>query len=112
MNDIENERLVQLAALQRKIDHGESAILTMEMDHFQRMLAEFTVHDLIVMSLAVMLLEGKTYRVTADSPETVRRCKSLADHMGASLEEIRESAHLTQIIFRPASPITTISYIR
>ena len=43
---------VELAALQRKIDHGLSST-TVDLRHFERALAEFTGHDFIIMSLAV-----------------------------------------------------------
>ena len=102
MSEIANQKMVELAALQRKIDHGQSST-TIDLHHFQQALADFQDHDFITMSLAVMLLEGKSYSLAGDNPDTVSRCKSLAEHMGASVEEIREGGHLIQIVFRPAS---------
>jgi hypothetical protein len=58
----------------------------------------------VTMTLASKLMDGKPYSVTSDNPEAITRCRSLAKHLGASVESIEESeAGTTTIIFRPAS---------
>jgi hypothetical protein len=57
----------------------------------------------VMLMVASKLLEGKPYAVTSDNPETIRRCISLAKHMGASIDEIRKGEFLTQLILVPAS---------
>jgi hypothetical protein len=89
-----------MAALQLKIDRGHPS--TTDLHRFERGLAGLSGGDLIVMNLAVKLLEGKNYIVTTDNAETVKRCRSLADHMGASAEQIFEGSALTKIVFRPS----------
>ena len=101
MSGIGNEELIELASLQRKIDHQPCS--EKEIDAFERKLAQLTSHDFIVMTLAVKLLEGNPYSVTTDNPDTVRRCRALADRMGATVEEFRDGGSISQIIFHPAA---------
>ena len=74
MSHIANEKMVELAALQRKIDHGLSST-TVDLRHFERALAEFTGHDFIIMSLAVSaaICEAVTRGYVAIPDDLVRR---------------------------------------
>jgi hypothetical protein len=51
--------------------------------------------------VAAKLIEGKQYGVSTDSPDTIRRCRLLAQHLGASLETIKEDDGRTSIILSP-----------
>jgi hypothetical protein len=52
---------------------------------------------------ARQLLQGRSYGITTDDPQTIRRCISLAKHMGASVSEIRRDGFLTKLVLVPAS---------
>lgn len=96
-----NETIVEMATLQLKIDQGQPS--TNDVHTYEQGLAGLSSGDFIVMNLAVKVLEGKQYSVTTDNAETVKRCRSLADHMGALVQEIFEGSGLTKIVFRPSS---------
>ena len=51
--------------------------------------------------MAAKLMEGKRSGVYTDDPDTVRRCRLLARHIGASVEIIEEEAGQTGIFFTP-----------
>ena len=51
--------------------------------------------------MAAKLMEGKCSGVYTDDPDTVRRCRLLARHIGASVEIIEEEAGQTGIFFTP-----------
>jgi hypothetical protein len=82
MSNIDNENLVEAAALQRKIDHDLS-FSQEDLQRFEREIGKFNGSDFIIMSLAINLLEGKQYSISTDNPDTTNRCRSLAEHMGA-----------------------------
>jgi len=96
-----DDTIVQLAALQLKIDRGNPS--TDDVHKFEQGLAGLSGGDFMVMNLAVRLLEGKNYCVATDNADTAKRCKLLADHMGASVQEVRGSG-LTKILFSPGFP--------
>jgi hypothetical protein len=50
---------------------------------------------------AAKLMEGKRYGVNTDDPDTVRRCRLLARHIGACVETVEEEAGRTRIFFSP-----------
>ena len=101
MNNNDDKTIVELAALQLKIDGGSPS--TNEVQKLEQGLAGLSSSDFAVMNLALRLLAGKNYSVTTDNVDTAKRCRSLADHMGASVEEVFEGGGLTKIIFRPSS---------
>lgn len=51
--------------------------------------------------MAAKLMEGKCSGIHTDDPDTVRRCRLLARHIGASVEMIEEEAGHTRIFFSP-----------
>ena len=51
--------------------------------------------------MAAKLMEGKCSSIHTDDPDTVRRCRLLARHIGASVEMIEEEAGHTRIFFSP-----------
>jgi hypothetical protein len=51
--------------------------------------------------MAAKLMEGKRSGIHTDDPDTVRRCRLLARHIGASVEMIEEEAGRTRISFSP-----------
>jgi hypothetical protein len=85
MNNIRNEEIVSLAALQRKIDLDslDDRVSPADINDFKNRLNRLDVNGFVLLSVAGKILEGKSYSITSDSPETIRRCRSLAKHMGA-----------------------------
>jgi hypothetical protein len=100
--NISNEEIISLAALKRKIDL-DNAVSSSDMDAFKKGLDRFGDAGIPMLMVAAKLLEGKGYQITTDNPETISRCRSLADHMGASIDVIRKDSWLTQMNFRPPS---------
>jgi len=102
--NVTNEEIVSLAALQLKIDSPSSDKNPSDMDVFKMGLARFNdAGDCMMLMVAAKLLVGKPYCITSDNPETVSRCRSLAGHMGASVQELREGDGITRIILGPPS---------
>ena len=103
---ISNEEIVSLAALYRKIDLDSlgDQVSPSDMDDFKKGLDRLNSGGSIGMLMAARkLLEGKPYCITSDNPETIGRCRSLAGHMGASVDEFRAGGGLTKIILGPPS---------
>ncbi|WP_334403299.1 hypothetical protein [Bradyrhizobium sp. AZCC 2289] len=95
------EEIVSLAALQLRIDSPGSDRHPLDMEVFKNGLARFNAGDCMMLMVAAKLLAGKPYCVTSDNPETISRCRSLAEHMGASVQEIRADGIITRIILGP-----------
>jgi hypothetical protein len=93
MNTISNEEIVSLAALQRKIqvDSFGDHVSPSDIDDFKDGLNRLDITGFVLLGLAGKLLEGKSYSISSDNPETISRCKSLAEYMGASVNEISEN---------------------
>jgi hypothetical protein len=53
------------------------------------------------MWLAMKLIEGKSYAISTDNPETVVRARSIAQAVGGTVASIEESDGRTSIIFAP-----------
>jgi hypothetical protein len=106
MSSISNEEIVSVATLQREIDRAGTnrTVRPEDMARFKTALGQFDQADLVTMLLAAKLLERKTYLITSDNPQTISRAKSLAAHMGASMDLIREGNGVTQLRFNP--PVT------
>jgi hypothetical protein len=105
--NISNEEIVSLAALQRKMIDLESLgdhVSPSDMDVFKKSLDHLSsAVGFVLLMAARNLLEGKPYCITSDNPGTISRCRSLAEHMGASVDEFREVDGLTKIILGPPS---------
>jgi putative intracellular protease/amidase len=53
--------------------------------------------------LAHKLLCGRPYGVSSDNPESIRRYRSMAMHLGATITEADEGAGMTSLRFDPAT---------
>jgi TusA-related sulfurtransferase len=52
--------------------------------------------------LAYKLLSGERYGITTDNPESVRRARSIAVDLGATIQELEQDDGMTQMVFAPA----------
>jgi hypothetical protein len=59
--------------------------------------------DPILLMLSVRLLEGKPYGIASDNSETIRRCRLLAAHLGATVTAADEGDVMTSLRFDPAT---------
>jgi uncharacterized protein (UPF0179 family) len=75
---ITNERIIEVAKLVLSMTAAET-------EHFESLTAEFTGQDCVLATVAERLLQGRRYTVHSDNPETIRRCRSLAADMGATV---------------------------
>jgi hypothetical protein len=84
-----NEKIAKLAALQRKIhlDGLADEVSASDMDAFKERLQHLNSSEMVLLFAASRLLEGGSYSITSDNPETLRQHRSLAKHMGASIDE-------------------------
>jgi hypothetical protein len=101
MNNIGMEEIVSLAALQLKIDSPDSDHGPSDIEVLKNGLARFNAGDCMMLMVAAKLLAGKPYCITSDNPETINRCRSLAKHLGASIQEIRVDGVITRMIVGP-----------
>jgi hypothetical protein len=99
MQEMTNEETVALAALMHKIDQA-SSVCPSEMETLKREMARLD-NKVAPLLLARKLLEGKPYRLSSDDPETIERCKSLAEYMGAAFCVLGESGWGTHIEVHP-----------
>jgi hypothetical protein len=95
-----NDEIVRLAALMCKANLSDE-----EMSEYDRGLAQLNGDDFALVHIVGKLLEGKPYGVSIDNPKSVldRRHRALAQHVGASVEEIEQGDGLTRIVYRPPS---------
>jgi hypothetical protein len=98
-----HEEIVGLAALQLKIDLAsqEGKACPSEMNIFKERLYRLDIIEIAMLFAATKLLQRKQYAVTSDNPQTISRCRALAKHMGAFVDEIRKGKGITQIILSP-----------
>ena len=91
------EEILALAALQRKIDLDslDDHVSPSDIDGFKKGLDRLDANGFVLLNVARKILEGKSYSITSDNPETISRCRSLAENMGASVNEIPEGNGLT-----------------
>ena len=100
---VANDKIVELAALQLKIDRSASASDD-DVHNFERGLEPLEGYDHALLMLAVKLMAGMPYRVISDNQENISRCRSMAEHLGASVEQKQSNwPGASQLIFRPAS---------
>jgi hypothetical protein len=72
----DNDEIVRLASLTRKaVTNQEQAELDRASDF-----------DRILVAVAACLLGGRAFSVCSDSPKTLDRTRSLAQHLGASVQ--------------------------
>jgi hypothetical protein len=97
MNNISNEEIVSLAALQRKIDLDslDDHVSPSDIAGFKEGLGRLDATGFVLLNVAEKILEGKSYSITSDNPETISRCRSLVKHMGAFVKEISEASGRT-----------------
>jgi hypothetical protein len=57
--------------------------------------------DVLCLRLVEKLLEGKPYGILSDNPESIKRVRSIAAHLGATVREVHERGGRTGIIFDP-----------
>lgn len=94
----QDDEIVRLACLILAADlsaEGESEL--------ERGLAQLNAADMPQVLFVSKILEGKPYSFITDNPETVRRSRALAQHVGASIKVIEQAAGITQIQFSPPS---------
>jgi hypothetical protein len=86
----DNEEIVRLASLMLK-DEPEYA----DAIKFLRST------DLMLVQMAASLLDNKSFGVSSDNPESIARCRSLAHHIGASVESGDDPLGTAAVIFYP-----------
>jgi hypothetical protein len=84
------EEIARLAALQRQIDLDslDDQVAPLDVEQFKKGVDRLDVSGFVRLNVARKVLEGKPFSITSDHPETISRCRSLADHMGASLDQM------------------------
>jgi hypothetical protein len=88
------EEIVSLAALRLKIDFDslDDHVSPSDIVYFKRGLDRLDATGFVLLSVAGKILEGKSYSITSENSETIRRCRSLAEYMGAFVQEVSESS--------------------
>jgi len=57
--------------------------------------------DLLLLTFARKMLEGKPYAIQSDNPETVRRVRAIAAALGVSPSRFEQSERDTVMLFAP-----------
>jgi hypothetical protein len=96
--EISDDEIIELAALQRRVDQLS---LPEDIAKFEHALSQLSRQDVPILMLACKLSERKPYSVTSDNPESIRRCRLFAQHVGASVQSVQESEGTTAIVFTP-----------
>jgi hypothetical protein len=85
MNMIDNNEIIAVAALLCKANKSDSEE---DAENFGRALDSLVdVDSVALVFCAAKLMEGKPYGVHSNNPETVKRYRALAQHLGASVTE-------------------------
>jgi hypothetical protein len=57
--------------------------------------------DFVTAHITSKLMDGKSFSITTDNPDTISRMRTLAQDLGAPITEFRERDGLTQIVIAP-----------
>jgi hypothetical protein len=116
---ITNDRIVHIAGLQLQLDQQGAAVSPEVRTEFLQAIGGLTTaREAELVGMAAKLLAGEPHAVVSDSRETIEACRSLAQHLGASvgkpksMEEFKSFAQElgvegdgdNMIIFSPAQP--------
>jgi hypothetical protein len=84
-----NDEIASLAALQLNIHLAslEDEVCPSDIDAFKERFQRLNSSEIVLLFAASRLLERGGYSITSDNPETIRRHRSLAKSMGASIAE-------------------------
>jgi acyl-CoA reductase-like NAD-dependent aldehyde dehydrogenase len=87
---ITNERIVHIAGLQVQLDQqGAAASPEVRTEFLQAIGSLTTARDSELVGMAAKLLAGEPHAVISDNGETIKACRSLAQHLGASAAKPR-----------------------
>jgi hypothetical protein len=116
---ITNDRIVQIAGLQIKLDQlGAAASPEVRTEFLQALGSLTTAREAELVGMAAKLLAGEPHAIISDNRATIEAYRSLAQHLGASvgkpgsLEEYKSFAQELgldgngddMIVFSPAPP--------
>jgi hypothetical protein len=93
----DSDEIVRLAALRLK---AVKSNLEGDVSMWAREAAQLDDADALMTFFAADLMEGKRFSVTISNPEIISLHRSLAQHIGASVEEIELGAS-TEMVFGP-----------
>ncbi len=94
---INNDKLVRLAALQL---NAAKANLEEDVNTWVAELARLDDDDVLMTFSASDIMAGRRFSLTTRSREIISRHRSLAEHMGASVEEI-DRGEATELVIGP-----------
>jgi hypothetical protein len=81
-----NEKIVHIAGLQLKLDQqGDAAPPEIRAEFLQALGSLGSSREAELVGMAATLLAGEPYAIVSDNRETIAACRSLAQHMGASV---------------------------
>jgi acyl-CoA reductase-like NAD-dependent aldehyde dehydrogenase len=90
MMTITNDRIVHISGLQLKLDqHGAAASPEVRTEFLQALGSLATAREAELVGMAAKLLAGQPHAIISDNRETVEACRSLAQHLGASVGKPR-----------------------
>jgi hypothetical protein len=89
----DNTRIIEIAKLAGRVERGDDT------SHLKTELSELSRLDppggLLVM-IVLKILCGKPYSIASANPETIKRCRSLASDLGATIEENADDPRLKE----------------
>lgn len=95
-----NEEIIELAHLSLSVEQSSQDSASQEQLE-NRKPPQGT--DLLLLTFARKILEGKPYAIQSDNPETVRRVRAIAAQLGVSPSRFEQSANDTVMLFEAPS---------
>jgi hypothetical protein len=99
MQYLTNEEIVRLGRLVRKINLAGADNSASDLEEVERGLARLDNAGLIMVMLVACNLEGKPFIFSGDNPETKDRCRSFAEYLGISVDEVVVDDRRSRIVF-------------
>ena len=109
----DNAKIVEVAGLMLKLDqykNEDDPTCLEDSARFEQAVKGLSQAEMMAVNMAYKLRQGKPYMVCSDNQEEIGGYKSLAEYMGATVEEVEEPVEATrsrnlQRCFNPHGPV-------
>ena len=94
----DTDHILVVAAMFIKADASQTEV---DMDAFAHELEKMGQRDIVSTIMAIRLMQGRSYRLQSDNPETTNRLRQVAKHLGAAAQLWTEADGRVVIEFSP-----------
>jgi len=95
----DNAKIVEVAGLMLKLDqykNEDDPACLEDSARFEQAVKGLSQAEMMAVNMAYKLRQGKPYMVCSDNQEEIGGYKSLAEYMGATVEEVEEPVEATR----------------